>query len=72
MRKKHIIEIKRLRFSFLESRKDFSKRLGLTPTAVTNWEAGKRFPSLANIKKMSELASEKGVLFNLESFKREE
>lgn len=72
MKKNYTREIKKLRFSFLETRRNFSKRLGITPMSITNWESGKRFPSLSNIKKMLDLALENGVPFNIDVFNEEE
>jgi transcriptional regulator with XRE-family HTH domain len=56
--------INNLRLSLLESQLEFSKRLNVSPSIVSYWERGIRYPSMVNIRKLHKIAQDHNFEFD--------
>jgi DNA-binding XRE family transcriptional regulator len=56
--------IKKLRITLLWQQHKFAKELGVSRSAVCQWESGERVPNLYNIKNIVEIAKNNGIKFN--------
>ena len=61
-------EIKRIRHLLVLQQKEFAEQLRITRAAISNYESGKRMPTMPIIRKIIELAKKNKVKVNLEEF----
>ncbi len=60
--------VKRLRHMLLMEQKEFAQILGLSASAVCNYERGIRCPAFHIIKKMKELADKNNIAISISDF----
>ena len=60
--------IRRIRFNLFLEQEEFAQALGITKSAVSCYEKGARMPRISIIKKIIDLAREKGVACDVEEF----
>lgn len=60
--------VKKIRINMCLEQDQFAQRIGVSKSAICNYERGIRTPRLSIIKKMRELAKENGMDFSVEDF----
>ena len=60
--------VKKLRHMLLMEQKEFAQALGISPSAVCNYERGTRCPAIHIIKKMKELADKNDIQISISDF----
>jgi transcriptional regulator with XRE-family HTH domain len=60
--------VRNMRIGILMEQEEFAQKLGITKSAICNYERGVRTPRISIIKKMRDLAKENGIDFCLEDF----
>ena len=60
--------IKRIRINLCLEQDEFAQKLGITKSAICNYERGLRIPRLSIIRKMRDLAKENGMEFSVDDF----
>jgi transcriptional regulator with XRE-family HTH domain len=63
--------IKKIRLNLCLEQEQFANILGISKSAIYNYEKGHRTPRLRIIKKLREIAKENGMEFSVEDFLNE-
>lgn len=66
MRKRNAI--KSFRLKLLWDQVKLAKELGVTRSAVSNWEQGIRYPGLSALVKIKDIALQNNISFNQDDF----
>jgi putative transcriptional regulator len=64
--------IRKLRRLMCMEQAEFGEHLGLTKSAISHWECGRKHPRIKAIRKIRDLASSKGIEINVEDFLNED
>jgi len=64
--------VKKIRNNLCLDQEEFAQLLGITTSAVSNYETGRRFPRVDLIRKMIQLSNKNKLNFTLEDFFKED
>jgi transcriptional regulator with XRE-family HTH domain len=60
--------VRRIRLNLLLEKHEFAEKLGITRSAVYNYENGNRLPNMEVIRKIKKLAEENHIPFSVDDF----
>lgn len=61
-------EVKRIRTKLCLEQDELAKLLGISKSAISNYERGIRVPRIKIVRKLRDLAKENNIEFNMDSF----